>query len=664
MRGPHVYSLLVGLTFTLFEGDLRRRRTHVGGSMELRGSAAADRLSFAFGACVAVGTAACGGHTGAVGAGPTADDGSVAGGSFKSDASVDTSGDATLFAAPSTADASSDGQPVAVGCPEYQSLCSGVCIATSEDPKNCGGCGTVCPATQACSAGICSGSCTTPPSGGSTPITKCGQRCVDTFNDNHDCGMCGYDCTTSQRVCVGGACAAPGVTINSGGKACPNGGAPINIVTGSTPMCAGSLAETTFRWGLCSCGNVSLVNSGQSWAPTHPGLDVPALYVDAYDSTKGPSDPNNPELGGSVGVNGTFTSKGGASTFMTGAMWAASSVAASGPTDVKEELHAAGPITTGGAFNVGQPNSAGATVSVSPGTASWDGFVAGNIAASGAPMTFYKDLTAPPGTTRSNVVVKGTVHNGSVSVAPPCDSCGSTQINVAQIVDHYASAANNDNAAIGLAPGALTNVRGDARLDLPCGYYYLDGISAKGSVTIYAHGHTALFLGGDVSANVASFTLDSTATFDVFVKGTITTQADLIVGNPNYAALSRTYVAGSGLGLNGEAHISGLLYASNSNIEVQSHLTVYGAIYCQNFNDTGDNTDIHYDRSALKLDTECCPPGGASPQCPNTPPPTCQSCKDCGNQACVQGSCGPCSTSADCCSPLVCQSGTCVPILR
>jgi hypothetical protein len=42
----------------------------------------------------------------------------------------------------------------------------------------------------------------------------------------------------------------------------------------------------------------------------------------------------------------------------------------------------------------------------------------------------------------------------------------------------------------------------------------------------------------------------------------------------------------------------------------------------------------------------------------------CGTCKDCGNQACVNGTCGSCTTNADCCAPLICQGGTCVPLLH
>jgi hypothetical protein len=553
-----------------------------------------------------------------------------------------------------------------VSCGLYQSLCSGACIGTNLDPNNCGGCGKVCAAGQACSAGVCSSGCTTPTNGGTIQIIKCGALCVDQWTDNHNCGACGNDCTRANQVCSGGTCVAAGITVNSAGKSCPGGGPPIVLNGGTAPTCAGALAQTTFRWGMCACGNVQLVNSGQPWGPAHPGLDFPALYIDSYDSSKGPWDPNNPQLGGSLGLNGTFNSVGtagnnspGTFTFLTGHMWSSSSIDTGGVTDVKQELHTTGPITSaaGYAFSVGQPNSANPVVPVSPGTASWDGYVSGNISAS--PMTFYKDLYVPPGgSTRTGVTVVGSTKNATFTVPPPCDSCASRTIPVGAFVDHYAPASNNDDAAIGLSPSAMSNLTATTRLDLPCGVYYLDSINSTGSITVYAHGRTALFIGGNVNAAILSMSVDPTGSFDVFVKGTVTTSADIVIGNPNYAAATRFYVGSPGIRLSGEAHFAGLVYMAGSDIDLTSHITAYGALYCNNFIGQGDNTDIHYDRAALQLGKECCDNGNSEiPGCPKTP--TCGTCKDCGNQACINGACGQCTTSAQCCPPLTCQSGVC-----
>jgi hypothetical protein len=540
------------------------------------------------------------------------------------------------------------------GCPPYETICNGTCIVTNLDPANCGACGHLCAPNDACSAGVCSASCTTPTNGGTVQIIKCGQNCVDQWNDNKNCGGCGVDCTAMGQVCVAGVCGASAVALDAGAKSCTNGGPLIDITNGTVTTCLGTLAQTTFRWGMCTCGNVQLVNSGQPWGPAHPGLDFPALYIDAYDSSKGPWDPNNPEIGGSLGVNGTFNSVGAAGnnapgtyTFVTGHWWNASTIDTGGRSESKQELHAGSTINaaSGYDFLVGEPNSSGTLVPVVPGTAAGDGYVLGAI---NGPMTFYKDLYVPSGGAPAGVTVKGSVKNATFSVPPPCDSCGSSRIPVGTIVDQYAAPNLNDDAVIGLSPSAMMGLSGTNRLDLPCGYYYLSGISTSGNLTVYAHGHTALFVGGDVRGAAVTFSVDPGGTFDVFIKGTVITSADFAVGNPNYAALTRIYVGSPGIQLSGEAHFAGLVYMAGSDINLQSHITSYGALYCNNFIGSGDNTDIHYDRAALRQGYGC--DIGIS---------GCASCRDCGNQACINGRCGACTNSAQCCPPLTCNAGTC-----
>lgn len=555
-------------------------------------------------------------------------------------------------------------------CPPYQTLCNGVCIVTSADPNNCGACGKVCPGTTACSAGVCAAECTTPPPGGNAQIIKCGKTCIDRFNDNKNCGACGKDCTATGEVCVGGTCTAPTVAVGPGPGGCPGGGPPIIVNNGTSTTCAGNLAQTTFRWGMCACGNADF-NKASSF---------PSLFIDGYDSTKGPWDPTTPGLGGSLGVNGTFKATGSGPeklVYIGGHMWTADTLtcAGTGAVDVRQELHTTGAVSKAGAFDVGNPITGGA--------ASWDGYVVNDITGSGT-MSFYKDLYTPAGASQTNIAFPGGGAKKPLAftVPPPCDACGASQVPVGAIVDYYADPTHNDNAKVGLATNALSNLSGTTRIDLPCGYYYFDSINTTGSVTIYAHGHTAVFVGGNVSGSVVSFSLDPTGTFDVFVKGTVSTGSDFILGNPNYAALTRMYVGGSALTLNGEAHFAGLFYAANANVNLTSHLTVYGAFYSNNFKSV-ENTDIHYDRAALIAGVGCPPPpkpsppdggvpdgggtpdGGGAPDAASdagVPPGTpCGSCKDCGNQACVQpaGVCGSCTTSSQCCAPLVCIGGTC-----
>ena len=62
---------------------------------------------------------------------------------------------------------------------------------------------------------------------------------------------------------------------------------------------------------------------------------------------------------------------------------------------------------------------------------------------------------------------------------------------------------------------------------------------------------------------------------------------------------------------------------------------------------------VHYDRAVLSVGENC--PG-------NPPGEDCDSCLDCGNQACIDGQCGACRTDDDCCPPLVCVAGRCLTL--
>jgi hypothetical protein len=261
--------------------------------------------------------------------------------------------------------------------------------------------------------------------------------------------------------------------------------------------------------------------------------------------------------------------------------------------------------------------------------------------------------------TPSGTTVKGQLIHVTppVSVPPPCDCTPSNIIPVSAIVAKFAPP-NDDNAAIGLDPMALSGPAAPTRLDLPCGYYYLDSISTSIPVTIVAHGNTALFIGGDiVPTSALTITLDPTAQLDLFVAGTINSSEALTIGSVDYPALSRTYVGSAqDLIFSSGTTLGSNLYAANALVNWTASTDVYGAVFAGNF--TGSSrVAIHYDSEILSIGSQSCgpPPTGM----------TCNACGDCGNQACINGMCGgACTSSSQCCAPLVCQAGKCVQTLQ
>jgi hypothetical protein len=532
----------------------------------------------------------------------------------------------------------------AFSCPGFgEELCSGTCVNTQVNPSHCGACNVACGAQQVCLSNGCADGCP-------APLSECAQTCVDTDSDNANCGSCGNACSMGMG-CVDGDC-VPAVPVGPDPAKCVGGGAPIVVDTGTAATCTGGLVQTAFTYGLCACNDIGV-----------PAISA-QVSVDAYDSTTGPYVPGG--SGGSVGANDSismtsnFTVTGDLRT--TGVP----GLTVRGTTIVGKSLHVANALDRQAVLSVGLDAFVGAITGSSPAS------VTGALhtpSCSPAPSSF----------------TFGSCVAGAVSVPPPCRCAPSELIPIQALVAHYAIPANNDNALIGLDPDVYANPA-PGRLELPCGYYYLSRINAAQETTIGVHGRTAIFIGGSISAGSAlTFTLTPGSTLDVFVGGTLFAGAQLTVGTPAYPTETRYWVGGTcapggaSCQLNGDCcslactggtcapdgttnppfsvnltsnnQLAGLFYAPNGMVVTSSDLEMYGAIFAGDYH-SSSSTLIHYDRAALKE------------ECPGTPPTTCASCADCGNQACVGGTCGACTTDADCCQPLYCLTdGTCGAVI-
>ena len=273
----------------------------------------------------------------------------------------------------------------------------------------------------------------------------------------------------------------------------------------------------------------------------------------------------------------------------------------------------------------------------------------GNISASS--LTVGSTLTVPAGNTISvspgpNSV--GTLVRAPVSVPAPCDCAAQPRIDIPAIVAEQAT--GNDNTTIGLTPGSLMGLSTSTTRTLPCGRYYVTGMQTTGGahLTLNVTGRVALFVDGDVvvSGNF-SVTLASGAELDLFIARDVNVMGTLMIGDPSHAARTRVYVGGDqSIALSNTAAIAANLYAPTSALQVSGALEVYGSLFSENIQ-ASDRVTVHYDRAVL----------GAAADCDQ--PPSCQSCLDCGNQACRNGACSPCTTTADCCAPLECIAGVC-----
>lgn len=115
------------------------------------------------------------------------------------------------------------------GCCDGTAACSDL----QTDPKNCGGCGVTCAATEQCASGHCILSDCSGAPGGATCLggggtfygSCCGGACVNTDVSATSCSRCGYGCPDGA-TCSGGQCKnAGGGSAYCGmtGMTCPSG---------------------------------------------------------------------------------------------------------------------------------------------------------------------------------------------------------------------------------------------------------------------------------------------------------------------------------------------------------------------------------------------------------------------------------------------------------
>lgn len=314
-------------------------------------------------------------------------------------------------------------------------------------------------------------------------------------------------------------------------------------------------------------------------------------------------------LGGSVGTNeGLLT---GGSLEVRGSLWTAKDLDVSGSATVLQDVHAD-------------------TVDVS-----------GNLEV-GADIFAAK---APTG----NITLGGKSHVPSPA-SDPCN-CKDPPISIAQYVDAFAT--QNDNAASKIEGRSLADPPPDTSLTLECGRYYFDSVNVEGSVRLHITGRTAIFVKGDFDvAGRFDLTMDPGAELDLFIAGNLSTSGTSTFGSLASPARMRVYVAGTKVDATGSGELAANIYAPNAIVNFSGGSAIRGAVHAKKVEASGE-LDINYDEAILAL--EGC--GSAKSEA------TCKSCNDC-DAACIGGKCTACVTSADCCAPLQCSNGACIPSVR
>ena len=430
--------------------------------------------------------------------------------------------------------------------------------------------------------------------------------------------LVGYNRGNAEGGRAGPAAAAGSSGLNGGGMGanagqasggasdfCSNGGPSIELP--SLGGCTGDLAKRVFLFAICTCGDL--------WS-------TGTIATDSVDS-RAAMTLADPDLGGSVGVNGVYRAEGLGSQ-LGGSLWVRGD-AEFGQHDVAGDLQCGGSLTVTDSSRI-----------------RGDAYVSGDVAAPS--LTIDGTLNMPGSSARDVLSVQGGMVDAAVSVPPPCDC--QEPLDIAAIASHFQS--NNDNATVNLVSSAFTEAQGDVELSLPCGRYYLDSLGGTAAITLHLTGRTALAVGEGLSnSGGLSLELGPDAELDLFVGGGLELSGPGILGSSTRPAATRIYVDGQ-VALSSNLSAYANWYVPNHPFVMSTRSEFWGAIYAQSLQVSG-SLAVHYDRAVL--DASSCTPSGEA----------CNSCRDCANPtpACRNGGCEACQADSDCCPPLHCSDGLC-----
>jgi hypothetical protein len=369
-------------------------------------------------------------------------------------------------------------------------------------------------------------------------------------------------------ACAGCTQSTDLLPVRDGGAGCA---APIQL--GDSAPCAAALAAQLLRYALCSCSALVLqrglftevVTGMPAMRPVGP--PPAAVGTDEYLQIAGP-----------VQVAGVLEAAG------------AGGAGFNRTAGVLGSLRSGGPLRANEFLSVG-------------GDAFVDGDVLGRIDVGGT-------LHAPASASISPSVSAGALLAEPVNVAPPCNCGASAPVDPgAQIA---ARAQLNDNARIGLQPGALAEGNGPPVLDVPCGEFYLTAIEPPPDVELELrlHGQAALFVAGPVTLpRGLRVTLDPGAQLDLVVGG------DLTVAAGSVGALAaesvRLWLGPPTVRLGDGVILSAAVYAPAAVVLGDGDLGLRGALFAGALSLPGD-VSVHYSAALLSGGLGC----GAASQDP------------------------------------------------
>ena len=389
----------------------------------------------------------------------------------------------------------------------------------------------------------------------------------------------------------------------------------------NSEACAGQLAAHIFTHALCACGDLNL---------------AALLSTGSFDSSA--ADNSSVNAGAAVGIAGEYPS---ARSNIGGSLTVAGTSrqpTVAGGLDVQGDLRLAGGATFFSQLSVKRD-----TWIVSP-IGYW-GVVNIGRNLHTAPGAYLTGLGPPP-------IVQGDQIAMAFTVEDPC-GCAE-RLDVAEM-ERLGAAAPTDNAARSIEPTLLSDVSAPIKLDLPCGRFRFDSIGGAGAIQLTISGRTAIFVDGNVNLT-DSFQLaiapGVNAELDWFIRGNLSISIGAKVGDLGHPSATRIYVGGTentDIVLS-SGHIGANIYAPTTNVNLAA-TGMLGSIYAKNLSVLG-GAFVRYDRAILNQGVKC------------QQPLFCDKCHTCnGGTACMGSTCKDCIEDSDCCAPLVCEKGSCQPLL-
>jgi hypothetical protein len=351
-----------------------------------------------------------------------------------------------------------------------------------------------------------------------------------------------------------------------GPTACTDPGDPVVLLTAAGPTCAAALGARGHRFVLCSCETMTV---------------SARIRTDAFDSR----DPTmEDDVAAAVGIGGALQStaeiRAGGALYVAGA----GGVRASDHLETTRSLRVGGPLAM-----------LSSTADIET-----DAFIAGDVTGD---VRVRGTLHVPTTATVNPGAEAGAVTREPVAVPTPCD-CSAGFADVAGAIA-AAAAAHGDDAAR-FSPDALAAVTAPARLDLPCGAFYLTGIDTGAAVTLAVHGRALLAVGGDVVLRgPVGVELDPSAELDLLVGGRLAAAGGHTLGVPASPARFRIWIAGSSsVVLDDGPTVGAVIHAPEAPLTAPGGLTLYGSLLARTVG-LGAESMLRFDRAILAAGAAC-----------------------------------------------------------